>query len=132
MNKKELSKYYYLTLEIKDIENKLYELRNQSSGVARMTGMPFSSQVGNPTEKQVMLIEKYTEKLEKKKIKAMEEIIKIESYISEITDVETRLIFNKRYIELKKWEKIAVEMFMSERTIFRKHKDQLKKGEKLC
>ena len=132
MNKKELSKYYYLTLEIKDIENKLYELRNQSSGVARMTGMPFSSKVGNPTEKQVMLIEKYTEKLEKKKIKAMEEIIKIESYISEITDVETRLIFNKRYIELKKWEKIAVEMFMSERTIFRKHKDQLKKGEKLC
>lgn len=126
MNKKELSKYYYLTLEIKDIENKLYELRNQSSGVARMTGMPFSSQVGNPTEKQVMLIEKYTEKLEKKKVKAMEEIIKIESYISEITDVETRLIFNKRYIELKKWDVIAKEMCMCERGVFQRHSDHLK------
>lgn len=126
MNKKELSKYYYLTLEIKDIENKLHEIRNQSSGVARMTGMPFSSQVGNPTEKQILLIEKYTEKLEKKKLQAMEEIIKIESYISEIKDVETRLIFNKRYIELKKWDVIAREMCMCERGVFKRHSDHLK------
>ena len=126
MNKKELSKYYYLTLEIKDIENKLHEIRNQSSGVARMTGMHFSSQVGNPTEKQILLIEKYTEKLESKKLQAMEEIIKIESYISEIKDVETRLIFNKRYIELKKWDVIAREMCMCERGVFKRHSDYLK------
>lgn len=126
MNKKELSKYYYLTLEILDIENKLKEIRNQSSGVSRMTGMPFSSQVGNPTEKQVMLIEKYTEKLEHKKLQAMEEIIKIENYISEIKDVETRLIFNKRYIELKKWDAIAKEMHMCERSVFKRHSDYLK------
>ena len=126
MNKKELSKYYYLTLEILDIENKLKEIRNQSSGVSRMTGMPFSSQVGNPTEKQVMLIEKYTEKLEHKKLQAMEEIIKIENYISEIKDVETRLIFNKRYIELKKWDVIAREMNMCERGVFQRHSDHLK------
>ncbi len=121
MNKKELSKYYYLTLEIKDIESKLSEIRGQSVGIARMTGMPFSSNVSNPTEKQVTMILKYTNKLENKKIQALEEIAKIEAYISEIKDIETRMIFNKRYIELKKWEKIALEMHMSERTVFRKH-----------
>ena len=39
---------------------------------------------------------------------------------------EIRRIFNKRYIELKKWERIAQEMHMSERTIFRKHSQFLK------
>lgn len=132
MNKKQLSKYYYLSLEIKDIQSKLEEIRTQSVGVAKMTGMPFSTKVGNPTEEQAMLIIKYTQRLEKKQSKALAELLKIEDYISNIEDVETRLIFTKRYIELKKWEKIALEMFMSERTIFRKHKDQLKKGEIQC
>lgn len=132
MNKKQLSKYYYLSLEIKDIQSKLEEIRTLSVGVAKMTGMPFSTKVGNPTEEQAMLIIKYTQKLEKKQSKALAELLKIEDYISNIEDVETRLIFTKRYIELKKWEKIALEMFMSERTIFRKHKDQLKKGEIQC
>lgn len=132
MNKKQLSKYYYLSMEIKDIQTKLEEIRNQSIGVAKMTGMPFSSKVGNPTEQQAMLIIKYTQKLEKKQSKALAELLKIEDYISNIEDVETRLIFSKRYIELKKWEKIALEMFMSEATVFRKHSDQLKKGECQC
>lgn len=132
MNKKQLSKYYYLSMEIKDIQTKLEEIRNQSIGVAKMTGMPFSSKVGNPTEQQAMLIIKYTQKLEKKQSKALAELLKIEDYISNIEDVETRLIFSKRYIELKKWEKIALEMFMSEATVFRKHSDQLKKGGCQC
>ena len=74
MNKKQLSKYYYLSMEIKDIQTKLEEIRNQSIGVAKMTGMPFSSKIGNPTEQQTMLIIKYTQKLEKKQSKALAEL----------------------------------------------------------
>ena len=48
-------------------------------------------------------------------------MVKIENIIAKINDTEIRRIFNKRYIELKKWERIAQEMHMSERTIFRKH-----------
>ena len=52
----------------------------------------------------------------------MQEMIKIEKFISEIVDIETRLIFSKRYIELKGWEKIGEEMHMSKRTAQRIHK----------
>lgn len=129
MNKKELSKYYYLTLEIKDIENKLKEIKDKSVGISKITGMPFSSSVSNPTEKHAMLIMKYMEKLEKKKDKALNQLLKIETYISNIEDLETKLIFTKRYIELKKWERVAIEMHMSERTVFRKHSQMLRSKE---
>ena len=127
MNKKQLSKYFYLSLEINDIENKIYEIRNKSVGISRLTGMPFVPGTGNPVENQVALIEKYTEKLNKKKLLALEEILKIEEYIQNIEDIETRMIFNKRYVELKPWHQIAREMYMSEPTVFRKHKNQLKR-----
>ena len=61
-----------------------------------MTGMPFSSQVGNPTEKQILLIEKYTEKLEKKneveetpvevEVPAVEEPAQVETPVVDSTE----------------------------------------------
>ena len=53
-------------------------------------------------------------------------MMNIENYLATIEDIETKLIFNKRYIELKEWSVIAREMHMSERTVFRKHSKQLK------
>ena len=127
MNKKELSKYYYLSLEIKNMEEKIIELKNKSTGVASITGMPFSPGISNPTENQIILIEKYIEKLNIMKEEALEEMLKIEDYISKIEDIETRLIFKKRYIELKKWDLIAREMSMCERGVFKRHSDYLKR-----
>jgi hypothetical protein len=72
------------------------------------------------------LIEKYNIKLEKKRIEAIEELLKIEEFISGIKDIETRLIFTKRYIQFKKWEVIAIEMSMCERGVFQRHSDYLK------
>ncbi len=131
MNKKELSKYYHLAIEIQSIEEKIKMIEECSIGSSKITGMPFSGNISNPIQQRIELIEKYSEKLEYKKSKAIEEMIKIENYLSTIEDLETRLIFNKRYIELKKWEKIAIEMHMSEATIYRRHSDQLK-GEIRC
>jgi len=93
---------------------------------SKATGMPVSGNISNPTERKVQLILKYTEILERKKNLALEEMVKIENIIAKINDTEIRRIFNKRYIELKKWERIAQEMHMSERTIFRKHSQFLK------
>lgn len=128
MNKKELSKYYYLSLEIKSLEERILTIRNKSVGISNITGMPFSMNKSNPVEKQIQLIATLTERLELKKAQALEEMLKIEQYINTIKDVETRLIFSKRYIELKKWDLIAREMYMSERSVFRKHSNYLRKG----
>ena len=129
MTKHELSKYFYLILEIKDIERKLEELNNKTIGAIKISDTPFGKTSTDLVSSQLELIEKYNIKLERKRIKAIEELLKIEEYISEIKDIETRLIFTKRYIELKKWEVIAIEMNMCERAVFKRHSDYLK-GEK--
>lgn len=126
MNKKELSKYYLISKDIKNIEMKIQELNETILSSSKITGMPHSNDVSNPTERIVLLIEKYKSKLEKKKLDAIERLLKIENYLLTIQDIETKQIFNKRYIELKPWIVIAREMHMSERTVYRKHKNQLK------
>ena len=126
MTKQELSKYFYLVLEIKDIEKKLEELNNKTIGAIKISDTPFGKTITDLVSSQLELIEKYNIKLEKKRIKAIEELLKIEDYISGIQDIETRLIFTKRYIELKKWEVIALEMNMCERGVFQRHSDHLK------
>lgn len=126
MTKQQLSKYFYLVLEIKDIEKKLEELNNKTIGAIRISDTPFGKTITDLVSSQLELIEKYNIKLEKKRIKAIEELLKIEDYISGIQDIETRLIFTKRYIELKKWEVIALEMNMCERGVFQRHSDYLK------
>lgn len=123
LTKKELSKYYYLSLEIKDLEERKRMLEQTSIGSAKLTGMP-KAKFNNtsPTERIIELIDEIDKRLDKRKIEAMQEMIKIEKFISEIVDIETRLIFSKRYIELKGWEKIGEEMHMSKRTAQRIHK----------
>ena len=58
--------------------------------------------------------------------KALKQLTKIELYIANIEKAEVRLIFTKRYIQFKRWEDIAREMCMSESSMFRRHKEQLK------
>src|SRR5574344_263851 len=129
MNKWQLSRYYYLSLEIKDIEEKIKTLRDTSIGSTRLTGMPVSHSNTNPLEKRVELLVSLTEKLENRKAKALEEMIKIERFLMSIEDIEVRMLLNKRYIEFKKWEKIAQEMHMGIATVYRMHKNYLRNYE---
>ena len=68
-------------------------------------------------------------KLELRKNKSLKELEKIEDFISGIEDIEKRMIFTKRYIQFKRWDEIAKEMSMSESSVFRRHKEQLKRRE---
>ncbi len=123
MKKHELSKYYYLKLEIKELEDRIREIESTVVGSSKITGMPRRKNIkSDPVEKTVQLINKLKNKLTNQKSKATEELIKIEEFISSINDAEARLILTKRYIELQKWEKISLEMGMTERTIYRIHK----------
>ena len=121
MTSKELRKYYYLSTEIKEIKNKLQEIAQQSIKVNELTGMPHGTGVSDPVAKKVELLDKYSRKLEAKEIEAIEEMLKIEKYIESIDDIIARIIFSKRYIEFKTWNRIAIEMKMSKRHIQRIH-----------
>ena len=59
---------------------------------------------------------------------ALKKLTKIELYIASMEESDVRLIFTKRYIQFKQWEDIAKEMCMSESSVFRRHREQLKKG----
>ncbi len=126
MNKKELSKYYHLSMEINELESQIKELMNGLVGSPALTGMPHGSGVGNPVEQKAMLIINLKNKLEKRRARSLKELTKIELYIANIEKAEVRLIFTKRYIQFKSWDEIAREMCMSESSIFRRHKEQLK------
>lgn len=126
MTKKDLSKYYFLTIEIKDLEERIKELEMTFIGSSKITGMPFCSNKSNPTEQRTELLIKLKNKLENRKNKAMNHLLMIEDYIEKIEEAEIRLIFSKRYIECKKWEIIAKEMHMSERGVYQRHSDYLK------
>ena len=121
INRKALSQLYYLNLEIRDLEEKILEVRSKSFGVSKLTGMPLSKNKSDPIFERIRLIESLQEILEHKKNQFLKEQIILEEFIGNIVDPETRMIFSKRYISLMKWNKIAKEMYMSERTAQRKH-----------
>jgi len=130
MNKKELSKYYHLSMEIKDLEEQIKELMDSLVGSPELTGMPHGTGIGNPVEEKAMLIINLKNKLEKRREKALKELTKIELYIANIESTDTRLIFTKRYIQFKRWDEITKEMCMSKSNVFRRHQEQLKSNQK--
>ena len=129
MTKRELSKYYYLSLEMKNIENRIRELEITTISCKEPTGMPRGNEIGKPVEKKAELLIRLKEKLEKRKEKSLKILSDIDEYIEAIEDPETRMIFTKRYIELKRWEDITKEMCMSESSVFRRHKNQLRRNQ---
>ena len=128
MNKSKLSKYYFLTIEIKDLEEKIETIQSTLIGSSKITGMPHggSGKKISTTEKNAELLVILKNKLENRKAKALKRMIEIEDFLLSIEDVEIRMIFNKRYLEMKKWENIANEMYMSERNVIRLHSNYLK------
>lgn len=125
MTKEELSSYYYLKKEIKQIEERIKEIDDTFLSANRINGMRYEKRLSNPQEQRMILIEKYDKRLEEKKDEALKELMKIEDFIDSINEPEIRMIFRYRYIELMEWNKIAMLVHMSERTVFRKHREIL-------
>ena len=125
MTKEELSSYYNLKKEIKQIEERIKEIDDTFLSANRINGMRYEKRLSNPQEQRMILIEKYDKRLEEKKDEALKELMKIENFIDSINDPEIRMIFRYRYIELMEWNKIAMLVNMSERTVYRKHREIL-------
>ena len=126
MTKEELSKYYYLKQEIKQIEDKIKEIDSTFMRASLINCEKFERKLSNPQEKRMILIEKYEQKLEIAINKSIEELIKIEEFINSIEDLENRMIFRYRYIELKSWNEISSLIHISRSAIFERHNKILK------
>ena len=100
-----LNKLYYIKREIEDLQS---EIKNLSTicGVD-MSGMPHSSTVGNPVYNLVQKKEKLIERLNKKIEKYLDELMRIESIIDHIEDIEIRTMARMRFILNMKWEDIG-------------------------
>ena len=126
MTKEELSKYYYLKQEIKQIEDKIEEIDSTFMRASLINCEKFERKLSNPQEKRMILIEKYEQKLEIAINKSIEELIKIEEFINSIEDPENRMIFRYRYIELKSWNEISSLIHISRSAIFERNNKILK------
>lgn len=103
MKEKELNKYYYLKKEVEDLEERIetYDVGVSSVRVKELN-VDSSPQFESIQEKVVKLKELWMQK----RVEALEEYIKIESFIDKIEDTEIRTIMRYRYLDLKKWDDI--------------------------
>ena len=103
MDEKALSKYYYLKKEIEDLENRIITFGVGISSVRyKELNVDSTPQFNSIQEKSAELKELWVQK----RIEALEEYIKIESFIEKVEDTEIRTIMRYRYLDLKKWDDI--------------------------
>lgn len=104
MSEKELSKYFELKREVKDLEERIENVDKLEESLTK-----------------VELVSMLTEK----RITALEQYLAIERFIETIDDPELRNIMRYRFIDLKEWQEIADLMFMDRSTVSKKVKRYL-------
>ena len=111
MTEKELSRYYWLKKEVKNLEDRLLELGIGLSAVNLDNEISGSSSNITFQQRRAELVEKIINA----RLSALEEYLKIESYIEKIEDSEIRQIMRYRYLDLYGWYKIG-ELMNYDRT----------------
>lgn len=117
MKEKELNKYYYLKKEVEDLEERIetYDVGVSSVRVKELN-VDSSPQFSSIQEKVVELKDKWMQK----RVEALEEYIKIESFIDRVDDAEIRVLLRYRYLDLLSWEQIGEKVFMDRTSVSKK------------
>lgn len=117
MKEKELNKYYYLKKEVEDLEERIetYDVGVSSVRVKELN-VDSSPQFSSIQEKVVELKDKWMQK----RVEALEEYIKIESFIDRVDDAEIRVLLRYRYLDLLCWEQIGEKVFMDRTSVSKK------------
>lgn len=116
MTEKELSRYFYLKKEVKILESQLEEFGDGVSATSYEEKIGHSGINTSIQEKRAMLIEKIINA----RLDALEEYLKIETYINKVEDSEIRSIMILRFQELKSWDEIGEELHMERTTASKK------------
>lgn len=113
MTEKELSRYYWLKKEVKILENQLEEFGSGVSATSYEEKIGHSGLSISLQEKRTLIIEK----LINARLDALEEYIKIETYINKVEDTTIRTIMILRFQELKSWDEIGIELDKDRTTV---------------
>lgn len=117
MDEKALSKYYYLKKEIEDLENRIITFGVGISSVRyKELNVDSTPQFKSIQEKSAELKELWVQK----RIEALEEYIKIESFIDKVDDAEIRILLRYRYLDLLNWEEIGSKVYMDRTSVSKK------------
>lgn len=126
LTKKELQAYYWIMRNIEQLEQKLVELETEATRqTTRITQTPRGSSINNKVEDIVVKIVEVQEDMDRQLKKSYELMKKIEQAIAPLPPRETYLI-RARYLGLKTWEQIAVDMSYSWRQVHYIHRNALK------
>lgn len=125
MTEKELSRYFWLKKEVKHLENQLEEFGDGVSATS------FEERIGSSgisisiQEKRQLIIEK----LINARLSALEEYIRIETYINKVEDTTIRTIMIMRFQELKSWDEIGIELDKDRTTVAKMLRKYLKNNQ---
>lgn len=108
MNIRDLSKYYKLKREIEDLTERLAELGDGVKGIEYKEISVSSSKTSSSIQEKIMLLKT---NLIEKRLSALEEYNRIESFIDNVEDLDIRQIMRYRFIDFMKWEEIDNKMF---------------------
>ena len=126
MTEKELSRYYWLKKDVKLLENKLEEFGDGVSAINFDEKIGSSGLAISIQEKRALILEK----LFNARLDALEEYIKIETYINKVEDAEIKAIMVLRFQELKSWDEIGEELHMERTTASKKLRRYLNRSDK--
>ncbi len=123
MTEKELSRYYYLKREIKDLEDRLKELGVGLSAINLDKEITSGSSEHTSIQEKIAIIK---EKWINARLSALEEYLKIENYIETVEEVEIRQIMRYRFLDLYDWYKIGEVLHCDRTTVSKKLRKYLK------
>lgn len=106
MTEKQLSRYYYLKKDIKDLEIRINEIK-ETGGIS---GIQYKDDVGKGSGIHKSIQDKLTDLMSillEKRVSALEEYLKIEDFINTIEDNEIKLIIKYRFMDRMSWKEVA-------------------------
>lgn len=115
---KGLNKLYYIKKEIEVLTDEIKNIP-EISGID-MSGMPHSNNIGDPVYSLILKKDKLIERLNQKIEQYLNELIRIESIIDGIEDIEVRIIARMRFVQNKKWAEIGEEVHADRTACYRK------------
>ena len=122
MSEKELSQYYWLKQEVKQLEDRILEFGDGVGAIKYKDVITTHGVSTSIQEKKAELMSKLIEA----RISALEKYLEIEQYIESVEDSEIRQIMRYRFLALYDWFKIGEELHCDRTTASKKLRAYLK------
>ena len=108
MTKKELSQFYYLKKEIRQLEQRIKELETAAMDcTAKITGLPHGTEINDKIGNYTAQIADLKALLELNLKKCFYELNRLDRYIQSVDDPLVRQIMTYRFINCYSWSKIS-------------------------